>query len=493
MNAMRTGLITLLAALFATLGGCGGGSSDGGVIAPPPPPTTPPVGGIGRNGIAIGPVSNFGSIIVNGVTYGTNSATFTIDGAAASQADLRVGDVVIVTGTIDDNGTTGSATSVAFDDVVTGPVDSVDIAGNSLVVLGQTVLVSPDTSFDGSFNPATLAGVSVGQIVEVSGQIDANDIIVATRIEPKPAGTQFEVHGTVAGLDIANMVFSLRGLTVDFSSATLDNFPNGQISDSDFVEAKGITLGAADELIASSVELESLVPDANDGDRVEVEGFITRFASATDFDLAGFPVTTNASTTFEGGVAADLGLNIKVEVEGDIDGNGLVTATKVDIRRAKAVRATANVDSVDAANSSFVVLGITVVTDALTRLEDKSSADADPLTIADINAGDYVEVRGGEFPAGSGDILATIVEREDADPDTELQGFIDTISDPSFTILGVMVQTDGATVFRDENDAVLSSADFFLRLSQNDLVKATGTESTDTTITATEVEFELEF
>ena len=60
------------------------------------------------------------------------------------------------------------------------------------------------------------------------------------------------------------------------------------------------------------------------------------------------------------------------------------------------------------------------------------------------------------------------------------------------TILGVTIQTNGATIFRDENDVVITSTEFFNRLAVNDLVKAEGTESTDTTITATEVEFELE-
>jgi len=196
---------------------------------------------------------------------------------------------------------------------------------------------------------------------------------------------------------------------------------------------------------------------------------------------------------FEGGDATDLGLNIKVEVEGDVNSSGVLVATKVDIRRAKAVRATAVVDLVNAGANSLVLLGITVSVDALTRLEDKSSADVRPLTLADINAGDYVEVRGDEFPAGSGAILATILEREDFDPDTELQGFVETISDPSFTILGVTIQTDGGTVFRDVNDSVISSTDFFNQLAPNSLVKADGTEVSDTVISAQEVEFELEF
>jgi len=490
MSTIRTLTTSLIAIGLCTLSACGGGSDTS---ATPPTTTPPPTGGIGRNGTAVGPITNFGSVVVNGVTYNTDNASFTVNDAAATQADLSVGDVVTVSGTIDDNGTTGTADTVNFDDLVKGPVDSIDLVGNSLVVLGQPVLVSPDTSFDDSFNPASLDGVSIGQIVEVSGQIDANDNIVATRIEPKPAGTQFEVHGTVVGLDNVNMLFTLRGLTVDFSTATLDNFPGGQIANGDFVEAKGGSIDGAGQLTATQVELEGLVPGANDGDRVEIEGFITRFVSATDFDVAGLSVTTNASTTFVGGTVADLGLNIKVEVEGDIDANGLLAATKVDIRRAKAVRATANVDSVNAAGNSFVVLGITVTVDALTRIEDKSDADIDPLNLSDINAGDYVEVRGGEFPAGSGDILATILEREDADTEAILQGFVETVGDPSFTILGVTITTGGGTIFRDENDVVISSVDFFNRVAANSLVKAEGTEVSDSAISATEVEFEVEF
>ncbi len=489
---MTIRLPIILAFALSILTACGGGGDSGATQQPGNNP--PAVGGIGRSGIAVGPISTFGSIVVNGVRYDTSSATFTINDEPGTEADLRVGQIVTVSGTIDDDGTgtTGTAQTVNFEDAVTGPVDSVDVPGSMFVVLGQTVLVGPDTSFDDSFADPSIGGIAVGQIVEVSGQFDANGNILATRIEPKPTGTQFEVHGTVSNLDSANLTFSLNNLVVDYSSATLDDFPGGQISDGDFVEAKGMMLGGAGELLATEVDFESILPNANAGDRIEIEGFITRFASAQDFDVAGLPVTTTANTAFEGGSAADLGLNIKVEVEGDLDGNGVLVATKVDIRRAKAVRVTANADSVDASNNSLVVLGITVTVDALTRFEDKSSADVEPLTLADINAGDYLEIRGGEVPAGSGNILATIFEREDADPETSLQGFVESISDPSFTILGVTINTSASTVFRDENDAVISATEFFNRLQTNSLVKAEGSEVADTTIAATEVEFEVE-
>ena len=342
----RNLLLSILGAMaLTTIAACGGSSSGNGSKNP-----TGPVGGIGRNGFAVGSISTFGSIVVNGVRYDTSSATITVNDAAGTESDLRVGQIVAVTGTIDEDGITGIAETVTFDDNVTGPVESVDLVASELVVLGQVVLVRPETSFDDSFAPPSLEGVNVGQVVEVSGQVDASGNIVATRIELKPAAIQFEVHGTVSNLDAANMRFDINDLAVDFSSATLDNFSGGQIANGDFVEAKGSTLGAAGELLATSVELESLLPDANDGDRVEIEGFITRFASAQDFDVAGLPVTTNGNTAFEGGTAVDLGLNVKVEAEGDINASGVLVATKIDIRRSKAVRLTADADSVDAAN-----------------------------------------------------------------------------------------------------------------------------------------------
>ncbi len=472
---------------LAAMSGCGGSNAP--VTAPPPPS-----GGItGSGGIAFGSITTFGSIVVNGVHYDTANTTFTIDGNAVTEGDLKVGQVVLIQGTIDDNSTSGTADSVMSDDIVTGPVDSINIPLNQLVVMGQLVFVGADTSFDDNISPASLAGLGAGDIVEVSGFFTADGDIGATRIEKKPTGTQFEAHGTVSNLDFANFMFSINGLVVDYSSATLNDFPGGQISDGDFVEAKGASLGGSGQLLADVVELETVGITGDDGDHVEVEGFITRFVSETDFDVSGILITTTGGTVFEGGVAADLGLNIKVEVEGALDANGVLVAEKVDIRRSKAVRSVAVVDSVDAANDSLVMLGITFSTDELTRFEDKSNANLRPLTINDINAGEYLEIRGTEFPVGSDprQVLAALLERDDLDTRTELQGFVESVTNPTLTILGVTIDTSAA-VFRDVDDSPLTATEFFNLVGVNTLVKALGTETGDTMITATEVELELE-
>lgn len=495
MNTLHRIIVAVFTTAILGTAGCGGGGSSGGVTPPPPPPPPPPTGGITGTGVAVGPITGFGSVIVNGVTYDTSSATFTKDGQSATQDDFSVGQVVLVQGSIDDNGANATADSVEFDDVVEGPVSSVDNALNQIVVLGQTVSITATTSIDDSC-PATLDGLLGIPAVEVSGLADANGVIEATRIECRDGtwGGVMEVNGLVSGHSAGAQTFMINGLEVDYSAAAVDNFPTaGVINDGDPVEAKG-TVFDGSTLDATRVEFKGNRFANDDGVHVEIEGFITRFVSATDFDVSGFPVTTTGSTTFEGGTAADLGLNLKVEVDGDFNASGVLVATKIDIKSATAVRVTGNLDSVS--GNTLTILGITVNTDTLTtRFEDKSSADVDPLRVGDLNTGDYVEIRGQEQPVGQ--ITAMIVERDDPDSRTELRGFVEVggKNEPNLTVLGVTIVTSGSTLYRDSRGATdvgMSAAAFWAAVQEGSLVDARGTESGDTTLTATELELQMD-
>ncbi len=485
MTTIRMLLVSLFILGLSACGGGGGGDSSPATppdTSTPPPSSPPPTSGIGRTGISVGPVTTFGSIVVNGVRYDTSSTEFSIDGEPGSEDDLRVGDIVIVRGTVNDDGLTGTADSVFYDDIVTGPVESVDVAGNSLVVLGQLVLVRPETSFDDDFSPRSLEGVAVDQIVEVSGVIDADGNIIASRIEDEDPGTEFEVHGFVANLDESSSQFTLGALTVDYAAASLDDFPNGEISDGDFVEAKGSSLGAGGELIATEVEFEDDFLDVDEGDYIEIEGFITRFVSATDFDVAGVPVTTTASTDFEEGSAADLALNVKVEVEGEIDSNGVLVAEDIEIEGDNEIEIEGLVDAVDATAGTVTILGITITVNESTSIEDYSEASIDPLTLGDINVGDYLEIAGREASEGNADVIAGRLERDSDEDESVLKGFVTAISEPTFEILGVTIETNASTEFEDDN--------FFSEVEVGSLVEVEGTEVADTTIVADEVELE---
>lgn len=482
MNIQKFFPALLMSLAVASCGG--GGSGDDGIIAPPPS------NGIVRTGMVLGPISSFGSVVVNGIHYETDDAVITVNGEPATQADLRVGQVVRIVAELEDGELTGTASEVSFDDNVEGPIASLDVVAGTLVVLGQTVRVGPNTSFDDSIQPRSLEGLAVGDFVEVSGLPMADGSIDATRIELDADGGEFEVRGLVTALDTANQRFNLNALVVDYSGAQLDDFPGGQIADGQPVEAKGTTLDGNGALVATRVEYEGSVITGDEDDFAEIEGFITRFASAQDFDVAGVPVTTDSATRFEDGTAADLGLNVKVEVEGLFDGDGRLLAREVDIKRGGDVEITGTVDSVDAAGDSLVVLGITVAIDALTRFEDQSDARVSPLTLADLNVGDYVEIRGDEEPAESGQVLAALLERDDPDTESELRGFVTAVAAPTITVLGVTIQTDGSTEFQDVNDQPISSAEFFSRVVAGSQVKADGIETSPDTLLADEVELE---
>jgi hypothetical protein len=470
----------LLAALWLT--GCGGGS-DG---------ASGDFAGIDRTGspaIAVGPVTGFGSIIVNGVRYETSRAAFQIDGRVGTQAELEVGDVVTVAGSIASGGLTGTADTVTFDDNVEGPIAAIDASAGALLVLGQTVFVDADTSFDDSIRPASIAGLAVGNMIEVSGLVASDGSIRATRIEAKSTSQELELTGVVASHDAAAKRFKINAQMVDYSAAMLANFPAGMIADGQLVEVKGTTVTAG-VLAATRVEAKTGAVAGDVGARAELEGLITRFVSVTDFAVAGVSVSTNAQTVVTGGTAGDLGLNVKVEVEGTVGANGVLAATRVDIRRDAAVRVTAQVDSVNATAGSFVMLGITVRVDALTRIEDKSSVQLRPFALTNLSQGDYVEVQGVPQPIGSGEVLAVRLERENFDTRVELRGVVQTVADPAFSVLNVQVSTGPSTVFRAASGASLTATQFFSQLATGALVDAKGIEIASKAIQASEVRLE---
>lgn len=492
MNTLPRIIVAFFATAILSTAGCGGGGGGGGGVTPPPT-TPPPTGGITGSGVAVGPITGFGSVIVNGVTYDTSSATFTKDGLPATQDDFSVGQVVVVKGSVDDNGTNATADSVEFDDVVEGPVSSHNTTTGEFIVLGQTVRIVPTTSFDDT--PACPADLTGAVAVEVSGLADANGVIEATRIECRDGTWDgvLEVNGLVSGHNAGAQTFMINALEVDYSGAAVDNFPTGIINDGDPVEAKGTAFDGT-TLDATRVEYKGNRFATDDGDFGEIEGFITRFVSASDFDVSGIPVTTTASTTFEGGAAADLGLNLKVEVDGNFNASGVLVATKVDIKSATAVRVTGTLDSVS--GNTMTILGITVNTDPLkTRFEDKSEARVDPLQVGDLNTGDYVEIRGQEMPVGQ--ITAVLLERDDFDTRTELRGFVEAggKNEPNLTVLGATIVTNGATVYRDSRGATdvgMGAAEFWAAVQEGSLVDARGTESGDTTLVATELELQMD-
>jgi hypothetical protein len=493
----RAGVALSIAMLVVACGGMSSGYGGGpgpntgnappsGSVSTPPMGNTPPTVTTtpATTSMSVGMITSFGSVILNGTEYQTTGTTIKVDGKNASQGDLRVGYYVSVTGHHDDGADLDIADQIDFRGDVEGPVSAVDAVAMTLTVLGQTVVVSAETSFDDNITPSGLAGIKVGDLVEVSGMRAPDGAIHATRIEARLPSAGLQIVGVATATNATATTLAISALTIDFSAAALVDFPDSGPKNGDLVEAIGTTLSANGVLQATSLELLSAKNANNPAppDNMRIEGLINQFSSATDFEVAGQPVSTSATTSFDGGTASDLALNVNVEVEGSVNSNGVLLATKVEIRRAADVRLTAQVDAADAKNGTIELLGIQVSVTYLTRYEDHGSQRLATFKLADIQVGDWLEVRGTASSSSSGSITATRIDRRQAQSSVQLMGPVDKAEQPDFTILTTHVTTTYSTQFNHG----LTAHTFFTEALVGKIASVTGTWD-GSILTATQV------
>jgi hypothetical protein len=296
--------------------------------------TSSPTAGIDRGGVrtpvaAQGAITGFGSIIVNGVHYSLDAAQVRIDGALAAEMDLKLGQVVTITGSREEGTDRARADTVTSSNNVQAPITVVDAAAGTFAVLGQSVRTDVDTVFDLGTRAAAVASLVVGETVRVSGFVAASGAITAARVEQRAGGGELRVTGRIARLDRSAARFEINALAVSYAAAVvIDGFPGGQPSDGDEVVVTGITVAPNGTLLATTLARQNAEVTRRAGEEFEVEGLITRFVSPQDFDVAGIGVTTTAATSYEHGSAATLALDLKVHVSGRVN-----TALELEARR----------------------------------------------------------------------------------------------------------------------------------------------------------------
>lgn len=437
------------AAVIGACGGGGGGGSSG-------------IGGTstGNPDMSLGAITAFGSVWVNGVEFKSNTATIKIDDNPHPESDLRVGMIARVDGSI--SGATASAITVSS--AAKGYVESV--VGNTMVVMGQTVVTDAGTTI--SNGP-----IAAGNYVEVHGLVVSDGTISATFVEKKAAlaSPPFAVKGLVKNHGAAGTTFTIGALNLALAAgAVVNDMPAGSWNGLQ-VEVKGTACAGnppatnvCGTLTASKVE-----PHGPRGDvaKVEVEGFVTQFTSASSFTVGGQAVVTTGSTVFDGGVAGDLVLGTKVEVEGSLSG-GILTAIKVSFR--ENVRFEANLAT--KSTSTFTVAGlpgITIETNSQTRFKN--------VSFGNLAVGNNLRVRGR--PGTTNTVIATEIEQKSTAPDTRviMQAVASAVSAPSVTLLGIAVNTSSISDnnFKDVNDAIIGRTAFFQQAAPGKLIKVRGT------------------
>jgi hypothetical protein len=291
------------AVLVGSLGGCGGGVGSEGT-------------GSFASSYSSGPISGFGSIVVNGVHYDESAASVADDdGQALDRGALALGMVVQVSAgavTTAANGTqVASASTVRTARALVGPASALQAAAGRVQVLGQAVLVTADTVLPDSL-VGGLAGVMAGQVLEVYGFYDiSRAAYVATRIAPAPAAALYRISGPVITVD-GSQSFSLGGQR--FAGATAGLVPGAQLRLS--VQAQPDADG---RWVVSTQRSDDRPPD--DRERAGLEGVVSTLASTSRFVVGGVTVDSSAAR-----IEGQVQVGARVEVHGSLRAGVLVAS-----------------------------------------------------------------------------------------------------------------------------------------------------------------------
>ncbi|SOD28107.1 hypothetical protein SAMN05518800_3676 [Variovorax sp. YR752] len=279
--------------------------------------------GVTADAAGIGAADGLGSIILNGLRYDTDSATFTIEDAT----ELQIGMSARVAGKVDANFTSGVATQVQSAAELRGAASGIDTSAGSFVVMGTVVSIDSATVWADANG---LADINLNSIVQVWGLPSAPGALRATRIQIAPTLTDPLVTGTVQNLDTVGKTFTLGQLTINFSSAAFTGMNASSLANGIIVRARSTAPPIAGVLTATTVQGWYAIP-VSDGIAVQLAGVITDFGSRSSFKVLGTPVdATNAQIT-GGPPNAQLGNGVKVEVDGFMSG-GVLVVKKLRIR-----------------------------------------------------------------------------------------------------------------------------------------------------------------
>jgi len=389
---------------------------------------------------------------------------------------------ILIADDVNESVTSGTALEILAVNQIKGPVTNLE----PLQVFGQNVIITSDTVLAN-----TSSDFTVGELLEVSGSFDNESNLLATRIESKAVIDVWKLlaHVTaVVGDDI-----SFGALTVNITGLALNDCDSGvtveQLAE---VKLKSIINFSIANIVDTLTKFECKngivdIPDDTASAIIgfEIEGFVTRIIDATHFEVNSQEVEISSTVEYKNGSVEDLVLGVKLEAEGTYNTDTLVfLAQKIDFKATRA-RIEAPITIADLTAEQIVIMGINA---KITTLTD----DKDNLLPGGLNADTQIEVRG--FVDSSGTLLIDEF-RERGEPnvtDTRLRGPISNVTSNSFEILGVILDSTGATFF-DNDDLAISVNDFYAALFEGALVDINHASYDSASNTLTGGEFTLEF
>ncbi|KPJ90545.1 MAG: hypothetical protein AMJ55_13425 [Gammaproteobacteria bacterium SG8_15] len=394
INNLRN--FTLAGIATAVMLGCGG-SGDSSTSASG-----------GSTGITtVGAITGFGSVYVNGIKFETESAEYEVeDESAFDDSALRVGMVVKVKGRINDDGRTGTANQIIYEDEIEGQVQGLTTEGTDLkhfTIFTVPVTVSrTNTFFD---NGLSFDNLQNDTFVEVSGYFDGQ-AIQATYIK-RENDFDAEVKGEVSNSNGVDQF-------------TLTTIYGAQIT----VTVVG---GAKDRHHLSDDEGE-----------IEILGLLTE--NNGSYFLNGMPATLSSSIRYEPPELESTINNLPpegmmVKIHGDYR-NGTLVIDRIENKQESLEFKGRVADiSASAAKTGIVTISfspadgtVTVNLDSSTMYaDDDSNSQFDLRT--DVGINDYVEVKAMQDQSGV--IVATLLDVDDTVGEYEVEGPLDNFFDNS--------------------------------------------------------------
>jgi len=186
----------------------------------------------------------------------------------------------------------------------------------------------------------------------------------------------------------------------------------------------------------------------DDDDDVEISGSIYDYDEASSqFSVNGVRVQINGGTEFDDLRESSLVDGLFVKVEGDYR-NGVLVAEEIEGRESDA-ELDGRIESIDLANETMIVSGVSVQLTSNTLIDDDDDDDDDLRSrvqdIQSLQVGDYLEIEGRQRSSDGGFLEAISIEREDDDDDDdfELEARVNAIGADSITIMNLEVLRNG--------------------------------------------------
>ena len=322
--------------------------------------------------------------------------------------------------------------SVKVRRAVIGPIESMDLAHARMTVLGQEVY------FYGLGGEAFQPAFGIGDVVEVNGFVAGDGRILATRVDPLPAGqARFLVRGILASGSDGRL--QIGSLALDLGAASVDGFPASSPLAGDAVVVVG-RLSSDGSLAVDTARFDAsrwVLGPVTDGDFVFVQGVVTAMRSVLDFDLGGQRVFDN----YDYYVGAPVGSQLTITKEGDAVGvySGLDVAGDVHL--------IGRADRIDSVEHRLDVLGFDVQALPLryASSDDYKNADGRAISLADIAPSDFVEVSGRTVGSTILALSLRVVTAERAASSGNIVSDLFHAEFPNLRFLNQLVTLDAAT------------------------------------------------